>query len=285
MATGTSNTGSSSSYMEDVLGTKYPYINLGEGFISSRTNGIRRALGSANPFAFPQIPSQERMAFGLRRGNGWYNPLPYPNGIVFSKMFPAHFDPLTDEPRKERWQVENFAPGAHSHFVFTADKLPRGCVRTIQNYKRCEMVNSQQSCHQESLEILKVCPTWALDELKEKKRFIAKVAAINAQTYQSAMEVGSYNQGRSLKDISTRTTVDGMRDKLRPDTMWADERYSKITQAEINEAKKRIEERRKKRDEGLGQHIETHHATQGHTEEAHYDYKHVAIKHPKPLYP
>lgn len=280
MATGT-QTGPGKSVMEDVLGTRYPYINLGEGFISSRTNAIRRSLGSVNPFAFSQIPSQDRMAFGIRRGNGWYNPLPYPNGIIFSKMFPAHFDPLKDEPRKERWQVENFAPGAHSHFVFTADKLPRGCVRTIQNFKRCEMVNGRESCDQESLEILKVCPTWALDELKEKKKFIAKVSAINAQTYQSAMEVGSYNQGRSVKDISTRTTIDGTRDKLRPDTMWADERYSKITQAEINEAKKRVEERRKKREA----HPETHHDTQGHTDEAHYDYKHVAIKHPKPLYP
>lgn len=273
------------SYMQDVLGTKYPYINTEEGFFTSRLNGFRRSVARINPFAMPQIPTQDRMAFGIRRGNAFYNPLPYPNGINFWKMFPSHYDPLVDEPKKERWQIENDAPGAHSHFVFTADKLPRACVRTIQNYKRCEMVNSKQRCQNESLDILKICPTWALDELKEKKRFLAKVAAINNQTYQSAMEVSSYNNGRTVKDISTRTAVDGFRDKLRPDTMWADERYSKITQAEINEAKKRIEERRKKRDEGLGQKVETHHQTQGHAEEEHYDYKHIAIKHPKPLYP
>ena len=53
------------------------------------------------------------------------------------------------------------------------------------------------------------------------------------------MKVSDYNQGRSLKDISDKTYIHGTRQYLRPDTMWADERYTKITQAEINEAKKR----------------------------------------------
>lgn len=33
-------------------------------------------------------------------------------------------------------------------------------------------------------------------------------------------------KGRSLKDVSDNTWVDGHRTKLRPDTMWADERYT-----------------------------------------------------------
>jgi len=269
---------------EDIVGTRYPYINLIDSGLGTKLNDFRRSVSSINPFALPQIPSQDRMAFGLRRGNGWYNPLPYPNGIMWWKMFPGHFDPLHDEPKKERWQVENFSPAGHSHFIFTADKLPRGCVRTIQAFKRCEIVNGQGNCSDASREILEICPAWALDELKEKQRFLAKVQAINRLQYQSAMEVSDYNSGRTVKDVSDKTWLDGTREYLRPDTMWADERYSKITQAEINEAKKRVEERQKLRIESKVHHESTHEAA-GHADEHHYDYKHVNVKHPKPLYP
>ena len=166
--------------------------------------------------------------------------------------------------------------------LFTADKLPRGCVRTIETYKRCSTVNGAAPCQFEQHEILKVCPTWALDELKEKEKFLAKVAAINQVQYHEALEVSDYNKGRSVKDISNKTWIDGTREKLRPDTLWADERYTKITQAEINEAKKRVEERQKLR---AGHTTETHHDSHGHADEHHYDYKHIAVKHPKPLYP
>jgi len=191
-------------------------------------------------------------------------------------MFPAHYDPLNDEYKQDKWQVEQSAPGPHSHYVFTADKLPRACVRTLQTLKRCEMVNGDGQCKPQEKDILEICPAWALDELKEKKRFLSKVAAINGNQYRKAMEVSDYNKGRSIKDISDRTWVDGTREHLRPDTMWADERYSKITQAEINEAKQRIEERKKKA--GVAQEKAQEH-------EHHYDYKHIQIKQAKPLYP
>jgi len=267
------------SYIEDVLGTRYPYINLTESAIGTRLNDFRRSISGINPFALPQIPSQERMAFGLRRGNTWYNPLPYPNGIRWGKMFPAHFDPLSEDQKKDRWQIEQSAPGPHSHYVFTADKLPRACVRTLQAFKRCEMVNGEGTCKNQEKEILEICPAWSLDELKEKHRFNMKVSAINALQYRRAMEVSDYNKGRTIKDISDKTWIDGTREHLRPDTLWADERYSKITQAEINEAKKRIEERKQK-----AAPKETVHNEAGH-HEYHYDYKHINIKHPKPLYP
>jgi len=268
--------------IEDVIQTRYPYLNLTTGFVGTHLNNFRRSIASANPFAFPQIPSQDRMAFGLRYGNTFYNYLPYPNNIVFWKMFPSHYDPLHDEPRKQRSQVENFSPQRHSHFAFTAEKLPRGCVRTLDAFRRCTLINGEQNCSGESRDILKICPTWALDELKDKQRFLAKVAAVNQIQYNDALQVSDYNKGRSLKDVSDKTWIDGTKERLRPDTLWADERYSKITQAEINEAKKRVEERQKRR----GAHAtETHHDAHGHGEEAHYDYKHVNIKHPKPLYP
>jgi len=69
-----------------------------------------------------------------------------------------------------------------------------------------------------------------LDELKEKTRFLSKVAGITNNVYRRAMEISDYNKGRTLKDVEyDKTWVHGTRNYLRPDTMWPDERYSKIT--------------------------------------------------------
>lgn len=100
------------------------------------------------------------------------------------------------------------------------------------------------------------------------------------------MEVSDYNKGRSLGQVSDKIWVHGTREYLRPDTMWPDERYSKISQAEINEAKKRFEAR-----EAARKHHEAKHAEHGghgehkHHDGHHYDFLHVPYKEEKPLYP
>jgi len=40
------------------------------------------------------------------------------------------------------------------------------------------MVNGNEKCQEERDEIINICPNWALDELKEKSRFMAKASAI-----------------------------------------------------------------------------------------------------------
>lgn len=57
------------------------------------------------------------------------------------------------------------------------------------------------------------------------------------------MEVAEYNQGRTVANVARKTWVDGTADKLRPDSMWIDDRYVDITQAEIDQAKERIKAR------------------------------------------
>ena len=57
------------------------------------------------------------------------------------------------------------------------------------------------------------------------------------------MQVSSYNEGRTPADVSTKTWVHGTSKYLRPNTMYADERYVKITQQEINEAKERVKQK------------------------------------------
>jgi hypothetical protein len=108
------------------------------------------------------------------------------------------------------------------------------------------------------------------------------------------MEVGEYNKGRSVANISTKSWADGAKDKLRPDTMWADDRYIDITQKDINEAKARVAER--KLTKANNEPRTTRHAPQVHPEEPsphddgnehahHYDWKKISIDQGTPLYP
>jgi len=72
------------------------------------------------------------MALGMRWGNQFFAPDVYPNGIHFTRMFPTHYDPLATTNRTPtNWQTHKYAPGPHSLFAMTGDKLPRGCIRTM----------------------------------------------------------------------------------------------------------------------------------------------------------
>jgi len=62
---------------------------------------------------------------------------------------------------------------------------------------------------------------------------------IQKAEYDSAMAVSSYNEGRTVADVSNKSHVHGTKQYLRPDTLWADERYVNVTRDEIEAAKKR----------------------------------------------
>lgn len=81
--------------------------------------------------------------------------------------------------------------------------------------------------------------------MRQRKRFEKKVLLIQKGEYDSAMAISSYNEGRSMANVSNKTYVHGTRQFLRPDTMWADERYTNVTSEEINAAKARHEARLK----------------------------------------
>jgi hypothetical protein len=57
------------------------------------------------------------------------------------------------------------------------------------------------------------------------------------------MEVSSYNQGRTVANVPRRSWNDGQADKLRPDSMWIDDRYADINQADVDAAKLRVKAR------------------------------------------
>lgn len=73
-----------------------------------------------------------------------------------------------------------------------------------------------------------------------------KFEEIQRRQYREAMEVSPYNKGRTVRDISNRTYVHGTRQYLRPDTIWADDRYSDVTQEDIDAARVRYAERLKR---------------------------------------
>jgi len=105
------------------------------------------------------------------------------------------------------------------------------------------MVNGKEKCTEEMKNTVEVCPTWALEKMAEKRRFSRKVQLIQKGEYDRAMTVGDYNEGRTVADISNKTYVHGTRKYLRPDTMWADERYTEVTSDEVKAAKARYEQR------------------------------------------
>jgi hypothetical protein len=72
------------------------------------------------------------------------------------------------------------------------------------------------------------------------------------------MKVESYNKGRTNKDVSDKTWIDGTRLHLRPDTMYPDERYASITQSEINEATARVKARDEAKSHHKGHHDHGH---------------------------
>ena len=235
------------SFKHDILETKYPYINVKEGVVNETLSSIRRGISGVNPFSQQQVPDQTRAAIGHRFGNSFFLPEPYPNDVHFNRLFPSHYDPLGSEKRQSIISLyTSHAPAQYSHLIMTRDKLPKGCVRTIQNLRRCVMVNGKQKCKEEANEISRICPNWALDSMMEKQKFALKVRAIVNQQYKDVMEVSEYNKGRTAADVAEKTWIDGTRHRLRPDTMWPDARYSKITQKEINEAKERVRERDEK---------------------------------------
>jgi hypothetical protein len=79
--------------------------------------------------------------------------------------------------------------------------------------------------------------------MKENQRFKLKLEAQANLKLKKVMEVPEYNKGRTVADVPLRDWTDGERAKLRPNSIWADERYVDITQTEIDQAKERVRKR------------------------------------------
>ena len=66
--------------------------------------------------------------------------------------------------------------------------------------------------------------------MKEKKLSFMKMEALNNKKYREVMEVPTYNKGRTVANVPLKSWSDGCRENLRPNTLWADDRYADVTQ-------------------------------------------------------
>jgi len=124
-------------------------------------------------------------------------------------------------------------------------KPPRFCYRQAFVYERCLIANddNDKKCDIEKNNILSICPAFSLDTMKNNTLQQKKVEALNNLKYKEAMKVGEYNNGRTVANVPRKKWTDGSRENIRPDTLWADERYLDVTQKDIDEAKVRIKKR------------------------------------------
>lgn len=65
------------------------------------------------------------------------------------------------------------------------------------------------------------------------------------------MEVPKYNKGKTVANVPLKSWSDGSRENLRPNTLWADDRYVDVTQDEVMAARERIKKRREMSDQKL----------------------------------
>lgn len=166
---------------------------------------------------------------------------PYPTRITVDHTFPSHYDPFKN-PRYVRPEGANpisIKPG------FRLEFFPRHCTRTVDSYRTCLIANDddKNKCAHEGQDILAICPPWALDKMQENQRLKLKLEALANQKYRKVIEVADYNQGRTVADVPLKSWADGERTKLRPNSIWADDRYADITQKEVDEAKARVAKR------------------------------------------
>lgn len=128
---------------------------------------------------------------------------------------------------------------------FQFNPHPKHCIRQLTSYKTCLIANEDEKskCQHEANEILAICPAFALRSMTENQKLKLKLEAQSNLKYKSVMVVPEYNQGRSIAELPRRSAEYGERTNLRPDSIWADNRYSNVTQQEIDEAKERVKKR------------------------------------------
>jgi hypothetical protein len=104
---------------------------------------------------------------------------------------------------------------------------PKGCREEISKYKSCVSNHRDEECVNQKINVMEICPKWALELLRERKRVLLRATLIDNETYRRAMSVSPYNQGRSLSDIKVeKKWSSGHVQNLRSDGYWADDRYN-----------------------------------------------------------
>lgn len=226
----------------DVQGasSNYPYWRMGGRNMSDR---VKSALAPFNPFALQMVPTYKRDAITPFHKHLHFNPDPLPNPQYFHGLMPGHYDPLNAIEDEQIHGIGTQPLWGHGVPTTAMTPLPLACVRSRAKFNRCAMINGRNNCKEEGLNFLEVCPNWAINEYRKNKLSNETVKLVQMREYEKAMEVSEYNRGRTISDVDMSKTFSyGDRRHLRPDTMWADDRYADVTIEEIEAAKKRTRE-------------------------------------------
>ena len=106
--------------------------------------------------------------------------------------------------------------------------IPRGCYKEIRQYQACASEHGSESCTNEKVSIMEVCPDHVLEGLREKRKWYLRAEAIDNQTYKRAMKVSDYNKGRTVSDLEVKDWSYGSAKNLKTDTQFQDDRYNPI---------------------------------------------------------
>lgn len=240
-------TATKKSVTSELLGSDYSYLDLGTGF-SKTLSAFKRLAAPINPFAIQQGSTIDRVGFAPFVGSRWFMPSPLANDVSFGRLTPSHFDSskqatLTPPDTSQAvLPIETFG-----ELKVVEEHIPLACVRPLQKFYRCKMINGDDKCQDEANAFLQICPNPVLAEMRNEKLMKEKHRQIQLADYRKAIEVSEYNKERTVANVPANAKKSwGLRYNLRPDTMWADERYSNVTSEEIEEAKARLGEQNKR---------------------------------------
>lgn len=241
MVEGTNGMASTYNYHKDLAAdqpTKYPYWRIGGRTLVDR---FRSAVSPVDPFAKPMVPSHNRVSYTPKHKTAHYKPDPYPNPVTFVNLLPVHYDPLKSSSFSmphERHQ-HHHGPSGLIKPVFTS--FPLGCIRARDRFEQCVMLNDRSRCGDEGQNMMEVCPNHVLEEMHRQKLETEFAKQIQIREFEEALRVSSYNVGRTITDVDpSKNFLSGTRKHLRPDSLWADDRYANVTLAEIEAAKERL---------------------------------------------
>lgn len=192
-------------------------------FLSERfhNSGINQAL---NPFKQQDDQSGDTTYAMPKWGYIPYRPEKYPNAIEFPKLSSRYTWEHNEHDDYGDMTTGEYAAGYIG--MGGQIKYPRGCIREMRKFKSCVAEKgAESSCQTEKDDIVAICPNWVLDSMREKKKWTQRAEAIDNEVYRRAMEVSDYNKGRTVSDLTIKNWSYGTRKNLRPETLWADDRY------------------------------------------------------------
>lgn len=220
-------------------------LNTKNSGISFFKHAFKTLIAPINPFKLRQHSHPHGyIVHGVRKDHNRDSYDFYPFRPIFEVQGPNHFDPTSDVNYHIESGQNKMSPTFNMHITFDTDRVPYICEVNKKNLEVCKVINGGK-CQKETDNFLEQCPNFALRVYRKNKMFNEKAKQIQREEYKQAMKIGEYNRNRTMQDVSRNVSyTDGMAKNLRPDSMWVDDRYSNITQKDIDRVKAKLAKKR-----------------------------------------